>query len=61
MHTGPYAIRCGGYKAHVYTQGSSLSDDNNPDSWCQGSSRLTKHSPPLLYNLNTDPGLSLYC
>ena len=53
---GPYAIRCGQYKAHVYTRGSSLSDDENPDSACHSSSRETHHSPPLLFNLDTDPG-----
>lgn len=53
---GPYAIRCGSYKAHVYTEGSSLSDDSNPDPACGGSASLTLHSPPLLYNLDSDPG-----
>ena len=54
--SGPFAIRCGSYKAHVFTEGSSLSDNDNPDSWCRQSSSLTHHSPPLLYNLDTDPG-----
>ena len=53
---GPYAIRCGQYKAHVYTRGNDLSDHDNPDTWCRGSAKLTHHSPPLLYNLNDDPG-----
>ena len=52
---GPYAIRCGAYKAHVYRQGSALSDTSNPDSWCSDPN-ITHHLPPLLYNLNTDPG-----
>jgi len=53
---GPYAIRCGSYKAHVYTQGSSLSDDSNMDTMCRGSAPLKKHNPPLLFNLDHDPG-----
>lgn len=53
---GPYAIRCGQYKAHVYTRGNDLSDHDNPDTRCRGSAKLTHHSPPLLYNLNDDPG-----
>ena len=53
---GPYAIRCGPYKAHVYTSGSSLSDNTNPDPECRGTSKETHHSPPLLFNLDKDPG-----
>ena len=52
---GPYAIRCGAYKAHVYSQGSSLSDTANPDRMCSDP-RITHHSPPLLYHLDSDPG-----
>merc|ERR1711892_1015329 len=53
---GPYAIRCGPYKAHVYTSGSSLSDDTNPDPACRSSAKARHHSPPLLFNLDNDPG-----
>ena len=49
-------IRCGQYKAHVWTRGSGLSDNQNPDTWCRDSAQLTRHDPPLLYNLDTDPG-----
>ena len=49
-------VRCGEYKAHVYTEGSSLSDDSNPDPVCRSTAPLTLHSPPLLFNLDTDPG-----
>ena len=48
-------LRCGPYKAHVYRQGSPLSDLTNPDPWCRDTT-VTHHSPPLLYNLDTDPG-----
>jgi len=27
-----------------------------PDEMCRPSANLTKHDPPLLYNLNHDPG-----
>ena len=47
--------RCGAYKAHVYSQGSSLSDTANPDQRCSDPT-IIHHSPPLLYNLDTDPG-----
>ena len=53
---GAYAVRCGQYKLHVYTRGNSLSDDGNIDPWCRSSAGLTRHNPPLLYNLNNDPG-----
>ena len=51
----PWCVRCGAYKAHVYSQGSSLSDTSNPDQWCSDPT-ITHHSPPLLYHLDTDPG-----
>jgi arylsulfatase A len=53
---GPHAIRCGAHKAHLYTQGSALSDDSNPDAACRSSARLERHSPPLLFHLAEDPG-----
>ena len=39
----------------MYRQGSPLSDLTNPDPWCRDTT-VTHHSPPLLYNLDTDPG-----
>ena len=40
----------------MWTRGSALSDNQNPDTWCRDSAQLTRHDPPLLYNLDTDPG-----
>ena len=57
---GPYAVRCGQYKLHVYTRGNSLSDDDNIDPMCRSSARLARHHPPLLYNLNNDPGSYIF-
>ena len=53
---GMMALRMGQYKAHFYTQGSSLSDDFNYDPVCSSMANLTEHSPPLLFNLDQDPG-----
>uniref|UniRef100_A0A0P4WP99 Sulfatase N-terminal domain-containing protein n=2 Tax=Scylla olivacea TaxID=85551 RepID=A0A0P4WP99_SCYOL len=53
---GPFAVTNGTYKAHFYTKGSDLSDSSNFDPLCPGSHRLTKHDPPLLFNLHRDPG-----
>ena len=39
----------------MYSQGSSLSDTDNPDQRCSDPT-IIHHSPPLLYNLDTDPG-----
>ena len=56
-HIGMMAIRMGKYKAHFYTEGSSLSDDFNIDHECSSlSAKLTKHWPPLLFNVDSDPG-----
>ena len=40
----------------MWTRGSNLSDGDNPDTWCRGSAALTRHDPPLLYNVDMDPG-----
>ena len=53
---GPYAIRHNNFKAHFYTEGSALSDDSNYDLACRSSSRRTEHDPPLLFDLDLDPG-----
>ena len=53
---GMMAIRAGRFKAHFYTEGSSLSDDLNYDQHCTSQAKLTKQSPPLLYDLEADPG-----
>ena len=50
------ALRLGKFKAHFYTEGNSLSDDQNYDQNCSSTSRLTKHTPPILYDLEVDPG-----
>jgi hypothetical protein len=36
--------------------GNSLSDDDNYDHSCRHSSKLTKHDPPLIFDLDLDPG-----
>lgn len=53
---GPYAVTNGTYKAHFYTLGSALSDSGNYDPICRKSHKLTKHDPPLLFDLHNDPG-----
>ncbi|XP_045121284.1 arylsulfatase A-like [Portunus trituberculatus] len=53
---GPFAVTNGTYKAHFYTKGSDLSDSSNYDPICPRSHELTKHDPPLLFNLHHDPG-----
>ena len=53
---GMMAIRAGKFKAHFYTEGSSLSDDSNYDQQCSSQTKLTKQSPPLLYDIEADPG-----
>lgn len=53
---GPFAVRDGRYKAHFYTKGSDLSDPANYDPMCPGTHHLTYHNPPLLFDLEVDPG-----
>lgn len=50
------ALRWHHFKAHFYTQGNSLSDDANFDLACTSKAKLTFHDPPLLFDLNVDPG-----
>ncbi|KAM6425539.1 arylsulfatase A [Rhynochetos jubatus] len=52
---GPFALRLGKYKAHYFTQGS-LHSDTTPDQACHGLTPLTPHLPPLLFDLESDPG-----
>uniref|UniRef100_A0A8C4QZG1 26S proteasome regulatory subunit 7 n=1 Tax=Eptatretus burgeri TaxID=7764 RepID=A0A8C4QZG1_EPTBU len=52
---GVHAVRGGKYKAHFYTEGSSLSA-MSPDSSCGPTARLRLHDPPLLFHLGWDPG-----
>ncbi|XP_058720298.1 LOW QUALITY PROTEIN: arylsulfatase A-like [Poecile atricapillus] len=52
---GPFAVRLGKYKAHFFTQGSFHSD-TTPDQACHGVTPRTPHLPPLLFDLETDPG-----
>uniref|UniRef100_A0A0K2VEM6 Sulfatase N-terminal domain-containing protein n=1 Tax=Lepeophtheirus salmonis TaxID=72036 RepID=A0A0K2VEM6_LEPSM len=53
---GPYAVRYKNYKAHFYTEGNELSDGNNYDFACTTKANRTLHNPPLLFDLNLDPG-----
>ncbi|XP_028916843.1 arylsulfatase A [Ornithorhynchus anatinus] len=52
---GVFAVRYGRYKAHFFTQGAFHSD-TTPDQDCHGTTPLTAHDPPLLFDLDTDPG-----
>ena len=52
---GPYAIRYKQFKAHFYTQGNKLSDEDNYDPDCRNTT-LSRHWPPLIFDLNIDPG-----
>lgn len=51
---GVFAVRYGKYKAHFYTQGARHSMFS-PDPACNFSVFPTFHSPPLLFDLETDP------
>ena len=53
---GVYAARHMNYKAHFYTQGAIDSGDDNYDLECRSSDTPTKRDPPLLYDINKDPG-----
>ncbi|XP_070577433.1 arylsulfatase A-like [Ptychodera flava] len=52
---GVYAVRYRQYKAHFYAKGSGGSGEENPDRDCRPSATLTKHDPPLLFDLHEDP------
>ncbi|XP_033624366.1 arylsulfatase A-like [Asterias rubens] len=52
---GVFAVRYKQYKAHYITKGSTLSGPTNVDHDCSNTS-LIHHSPPLLFELNRDPG-----
>ena len=41
---------------HTFILGSSLSDDSNYDAACHSGKGATRWDPPLLYDLNVDPG-----
>ena len=53
---GIYAVRYQQYKAHYVTQGAGQCGEQNHDKDCRPSANRTTHNPPLLYNLNQDPG-----
>lgn len=55
---GPHALRLNQYKAHFYTKGGRCSEDYL-DSACRQDTPLIQHSPPLLFDLHSDPGESL--
>ena len=52
---GLMALRKGPYKLHLFTQGSHCKDAF-PDAACHASTKLTAHNPPLLFNVERDPG-----
>ncbi|XP_070566880.1 arylsulfatase A-like [Ptychodera flava] len=52
---GAYAVRYKNFKAHYYTEGSPQSGMYNPDADCHPNNTV-KHNPPLLFDLNEDPG-----
>uniref|UniRef100_W5NJB0 Arylsulfatase A n=1 Tax=Lepisosteus oculatus TaxID=7918 RepID=W5NJB0_LEPOC len=51
---GVFAVRLRKYKAHYYTRGASHSD-TTPDQACHLNAFLTRHDPPLLFDLESDP------
>ncbi|XP_022099421.1 arylsulfatase A-like [Acanthaster planci] len=53
---GIFAVRYKQYKAHYFTRGNKLSGSTNRDHDCRDSAKLTPHDPPLLFNLDQDPG-----
>ncbi|XP_047735558.1 arylsulfatase A-like [Hyalella azteca] len=56
QETGPHAVVYRHLKAHFFTIGDLLSDDQNYDEICTSRHLLTEHNPPLLYDLSVDPG-----
>lgn len=54
--TDPYAVTDGKFKAHFFTKGSDLSDASNYDPMCPQRHPLTRHDPPLLFDIQQDPG-----
>ncbi|XP_074128045.1 arylsulfatase A isoform X1 [Sminthopsis crassicaudata] len=52
---GVFAIRHGKYKAHFFTQGS-IHSGMVPDPVCQPMTPRIQHDPPLLFDLEMDPG-----
>ncbi|XP_065912186.1 arylsulfatase A-like [Dysidea avara] len=53
---GVFAIRYKEYKAHYYTAGTGLYPKYYPDPACNYTKNATHYDPPLLFNLNQDPG-----
>ena len=53
---GVMAARYKNYKAHFFTEGNALSDDYNYDAACRSSAGFQKRDPPLLFDLDLDPG-----
>ena len=49
------AVRWKQYKAHYFTAGG-FTPNTYPDVVCRGNSTLMEHNPPLLYNVEEDPG-----
>eukprot|EP00756_Hemistasia_phaeocysticola_P046676 Hpha_TRINITY_DN20480_c0_g1::TRINITY_DN20480_c0_g1_i1::g.64180::m.64180/K01134/ARSA; arylsulfatase A len=52
---GLFAARGERYKAHYITKGSNQMGNTTVDTACHVSTPLTRHSPPLFYDLLTDP------
>ena len=50
------AARYKNYKAHFFTEGATLSDDFNYDASCRSTAKFQKQDPPLLFDLDLDPG-----
>jgi arylsulfatase A-like enzyme len=51
---GPFAVRWKKYKAHYYTSGGDC-PNTYPDVVCRSNATLSRHYPPLLFNLHMDP------
>jgi arylsulfatase A len=52
---GVSAVRWNQYKAHYKSHGG-LCPDTYPDEVCRGNFSLHSYDPPLLYDVNSDPG-----
>ena len=44
------------YKKYNLFNRTGLYPESYPDEMCRHSAKLVQHDPPLLYNLNHDPG-----
>ena len=53
---GVMAVRFNNYKVHYFTAGADQSDIDNYDLSCRVTAGFVKQDPPLLFDLDADPG-----